>query len=243
MTKQQYHSKSNIYGRLLVFVFLMLVTVIITSESEFIFGNDVDGPKYGGLIYSFFQCGFIVYSIILLKQLGYPKNIIKTLYVLAAIGTFITIYISNPFLNVLPDDSIPAVFTTLHLVLITGEILLMRIILRNIFRTNETHSDHIWGAIVVYFLIIMAFAEIYELVTLWIPGLLGKEFIIGFPNYVQCIMFSINSITGVEAIYPNASKLLNKIGNLENLVGSLFLVVILGRLLSHPLDNIRNGMS
>ena len=243
MNTKIFRSKSNLYGGLLVFVFLMMVTVILASESTYFFGNNEDGARYGGLVYSFFQCGFIIYAIFLLKKLIYSNRLIKVLYILAVLATILSIYVSNPFVKILEGQAQTNVFIFFHVTLLICELLFMRVILKNIFGIKETRSDHIWGAIVVYFLLIMTFSEVYEIITLLDPGLLGGIYVIGFPNYVQCIMFSINSITGVEAIYPQAATLLTKIGNLENLVGSLFLVVILGRLLSYPIDQIRGRSS
>jgi hypothetical protein len=146
--------------------------------------------------------------------------------------------VSNPVLDVLSEEWKPAVFGFFHVCLLVGEILFARVLLIDIFGNKETQTDHIWGAIVVYYLLIMVFSEIYEMICIVYPGLLGEVYIMGFPNYVQIIMFSINAITGMDSLYPDAHPLLFKLGNLENLIGNLFLVVILGRLLSHPIKKI-----
>ncbi len=238
-TKPGVKSISNLYGRLLLFVLLMLITVILTSESAGFFENDERGQKFGGLIYSFFCAGFVFSSIPVLSQLGYSKKVRKIVSILGCISVVGMLVVSNPFLDLLPNDLKPGMFSLFHLVLMIAEILFARVLLIDIFGNTETQTDHIWGAIVVYYLLIMIFAEVYEILCIIQPGMLGQVYFMGFPNYIHIIMFSINAITGMDAIYPQAHPLFFKLGNLENLIGNLFLVVILGRLLSHPIKKLK----
>jgi hypothetical protein len=139
---------------------------------------------------------------------------------------------------VLSDEKKPLVYIFFHLCNFCCEIFFSAAVLRDIFSSEKTHSDHIWGAIVIYFLLVICFSEIYEIITLIQPGLLGKTYVIGYPNFVECVMFSLNSVAGVDTLFPDAHSLLRKLGNLENVFGNLFLVVILGRLLSRPIEKI-----
>jgi len=228
-------SKSNLFARLLVFVFLMLITVILTSESVFLFGLGERAQRIGGFIYSVFVTGFVIYTIPIMTSLGYSSKVTR-LIKLSAIAFFIgALYVSNPLLNIVSEKIQPFMFSFFHLCLLVGQILFSKVILKDIFGNQQTQTDHIWGAIVVYYLIIMMFSEVMEIITLIKPGLLGEVYVMGFPNYIQVIMFSVNCITGMDTLYANAHPLLLKIGNLENMIGNLFLVVILGRLLSHPI--------
>ncbi len=229
-------SKSNLYGRLLVLVLLMIVTIILTSESEYLFGGGERAYQIGGFIYSVFMAGFIFFTVPMLAQLGYSVKVTKTVRILAFVSLAGSLYVSNPLLDVTSEVMRPYIFSFFHLTLLSGEILLARVILKDIFGNKSTQTDHIWGAIVVFYLIVMVFSETFELIALFNPGILGRVYLMGFPNYIQIMMFSLNSITGMDSLFPDAHPLLLKFGNLENMIGNLFLVVILGRLLSHPLD-------
>ncbi|MFY0685527.1 MAG: hypothetical protein JXQ90_00105 [Cyclobacteriaceae bacterium] len=234
-------SKSNLYGRLMIFIFLMFTTAILASESAFLVGNETWGPKAGGFLFSILNLTFYLYGIVLLKKIDiYPKVVIKGLWVYAIFGVLAALYVANPFVSVIDESLMPVTFAVFHLINVFVTILVLSAILKDIFGSSETKSDHVWGAVVAYFLIVMLFSEIYELITLMRPGLLGTTYQPGYPNYVQCIMFSFNSVAGVDSIYPEAHDLLRKIGNMENVIGNLFLVVVLGRLLSHPLKTSHN---
>ncbi|MEQ8925974.1 MAG: hypothetical protein RLO81_09200 [Fulvivirga sp.] len=228
--------KSNLYGRILIFVLFILITVLLSSESSFLLGEPVLGPKIGGSIFSILQIGFLLYSIQLLKALGpVSKNIIRFLYIYAIVGAVVGLYIANPFVEIFDIFTRRYLYILFHIIN-TGLFLLISFyILRDIFASKATHSDHIWGALVAYLLTIFVFGDIYEIITLIKPGLLGQVYEMGWPNYLQCVMYSMNAMSGIDSAYPDSHSLLKKIAILEYMIGNLFLVVILGRLLSHPL--------
>jgi len=231
-------SKSNLYGRLLIYVLLMQVVVILASESTFLTG-DSNGPKYGGAIFSVLDVVFYLYCIQLLKVLGQRGVLIRTLQVYAILGLVIGLNVANPFVDIFSQSQKQILFPIFHLSNLIVDIIFIFYILKDIFKASETETDHIWGAIVVYFLIILSFAEVFELILLiGDHNLLGKSYEIGYPSYIQALMFSQNSIAGMDSIYPDAHDLMKKIANLENISGNLFLTVILGRLLSVPLKNL-----
>lgn len=231
-------SKSNLYGKLLIYVILMQLVVILASESTFLTGNS-NGPKYGGAIFSVLDIVFYLYCIQLLKLLGQRGVLVRALQVYAILGLLIGLNVANPFADVFSDVQKQVLFPLFHLSNLIVDVIFIFYILKDIFQAVETATDHIWGAIVVYFLIILSFAEVYELILLLEDhSLLGQSYEIGYPSYIQALMFSQNSIAGMDAIYPDAHSLMKKIANLENIMGNLFLTVILGRLLSVPLKKL-----
>ncbi|HAA17163.1 MAG TPA: hypothetical protein DCE41_37800 [Cytophagales bacterium] len=232
----QFRGKSNLYGRLLLFVLFICITVLISSESAFLLGDPVVGPKIGGTVFSLLLVGFLFYTVELLKVLGVTNpRFLNLIYIYAVGGVVGGVYIANPFVDVLSYPAKQVVYSFFHICNATLYLVICRFILQDIFRSEETHSDHIWGAIVVYFLIIIFFGDLFEIITLARPGLLGQVYEIGWPNYIQCLMYSMNAISGIDSVYPETHNLIKKLSVLESIIGNLFLVVILGRLLSHPL--------
>lgn len=227
--------KSNVYGRMLFICLLLSVAVILSSESQFLFEGPLLGPKIGGLITSVFQVIVWAYYVLLTRLLGYSKRSVNLVFGAFILSIFVVFYVSNPFLDVVHDEYKPLVYGLCHGGTILLNVFMAFIILKDIFGSQETHSDHIWGAIVVYVMMIMVFADIYEVISLYTPGFLGTYFEMGWPNYTQIIMYSINAASGMDALFPNAHPLLLKLGNLQNIISNLYLIVILGRLLSHPI--------
>ncbi|MFK7952437.1 MAG: hypothetical protein AB8B73_06290 [Ekhidna sp.] len=240
MNRFQILSKSNLYGRLLVYVILMQVVVVLASESTFLTG-DINGPKYGGAIFSVLDVVFYLYCIQLLKVLGQRDLLIRGLQIYAVLGLVIGLSVANPFADIYSASLKEVLFPLFHLSNLIVDIIFIFYILKEIFQSPETETDHIWGAIVVYFLIILSFGELYELILLLEDhSLLGKAYEMGYPSYIQALMFSQNSIAGIDSLYPDAHSFMKKISNLENIIGNLFLTVILGRLLSVPLKRLVN---
>ncbi len=227
-------TKSNVYGRLLSLVFVMMVVVILGSESA-MFIESSDGAKYGGLVYSVFFAIFYWYMVELMALLGYPSKHVRMWRVILIAGCLFVFTLTNPLFSFLTDQQKVVSFSLSHILILSMEIYFASIILKDIFRSETTNNDHIWGAIVVFFIGVTMFSEIYELITLIQPGLLGEVYEIGWPNYIHCIMFSLNSVAGLDSVYPGAHLLIRKIATLENVIANLFLVVILGRLLSNPI--------
>jgi hypothetical protein len=220
----------------MLFICLLLsVAVILSSESQFLFDDPSLGPKIGGLITSVFQVLMAAYYVLVVRLLGYSKRYINIVLGAFVLGMFVAFYVSNPLFDVIQDGYKPVVYGMSHGGTILLNVFMASIILKDIFGSKETHSDHIWGAIVVYVMMIMVFADIYEVISLYTPEFLGAYFEMGWPNYTQIIMYSINSASGMDALFPNAHPLLLKLGNLQNIISNLYLIVILGRLLSHPL--------
>ena len=232
----RFRGKSNLYGRLLIFVLFIMVTVLLSSESAYLFDHPERGPKIGGAIVSVLQVGFYLYAMQLMLVLGYTHRALRVvLYGYAVIASIGGLYISNPFLDVLGNETLRVIYSAFHLVNINIFLAFGLVILRDIFQSKETHTDHIWGALVAYFMLVFAFGDLYELITLQRPGLLGQVYELGWPNYIQCIMYSMNAVAGIDSTYPDAHVLIKKLSVLESILGNLYLVVILGRLLSHPL--------
>ena len=81
----KFRGKSNLYGRLLVFVFLLSLTFIISSESRF-FSDHPNGPKIGITIVSLLLMGFFIVAIELILLLGkYGQKVKVFLYAYALI--------------------------------------------------------------------------------------------------------------------------------------------------------------
>ncbi|MFY0650810.1 MAG: hypothetical protein JXQ96_02195 [Cyclobacteriaceae bacterium] len=225
-------SKKNLYAQSLVLMLVILVTIVISSHLVFGYEKSVEPtiPMVLLLFFSLFQ--YILINLV--NKLGVNDGVVFWLRwypVYAFITGGVSIYSDLAFLG----GSKPHFYMFFHIVNTTLIILFLTFIFRDIFNSKETHTDHIWGATLAYFLLILLFSEAYEIITIYNPGYLGKSYVMGLPNYVHCIMFSVNTMSGLDSLYPDANMLLRSIASLENVVGNLFLVIILGRLLSHPL--------
>ena len=107
-------TKSNLYGRLLIFVLLMIVSIILTSESKYLFGVGNHSYRIGGLIYSIFMASFIFYTVPMLVKLGYARRITNTVKAFAVMSVAAALYVSNPFLEVTSEAGRPYIVRSSH---------------------------------------------------------------------------------------------------------------------------------
>src|SRR5437764_247518 len=68
--------------------------------------------------------------------------------------------VQNPFFTA-TDNPRPYLFI-IHAILLVIEILIISHAIRDIFKTGQITSDHLWGAASVYFMIAIAFGSLYD---------------------------------------------------------------------------------
>lgn len=228
-------SRSNLYAIVLVYFLVLFATVLLASESYGYF-EDKFYPRLISIVVAILWASFFVYASELLRTFGYSRRSITIIRLILLFCFVVGFTLANPLLNYQELAISRYLFILFHVFTFSLIVVILRAILMDIFRSESTHQDHIWGAVVCYFLGILLFADLYEIISLVQPGLLGAVYERGLPNYLECILFSINSASGLDSLYPEAHSLFKKIANIENLLANLFLIVALGRLLSHPLE-------
>lgn len=228
-------SRNNLYAIVLVYFLVLFAAVLITSESYGYFEGDFY-PRLLGLLVAVLWGSFFIFAAELLRTFGYSASFIRAIRFILLFCFIVGFTLANPLLDYQYLAISQSLFVLFHVLTFCLILIILRAILTDIFRSESTHQDHIWGAVVCYFLGILLFADIYEIISLVTPGLLGKVYERGLPNYIECILFSINAASGLDSLYPEAHSLFKKIANIENLLANLFLIVALGRLLSHPLE-------
>ncbi len=226
-------STTRLYGQSIIFI-LIHISLILYS-SQYIFPQSSGINIIGAIAVSILMVIVSISFILILKRLGSSAKVIYSCYVglILLTSTLPFTFSGKNFLG----DFQPYACASLHVALITFNIYLFQKVLKDIFRSEETKPDHIWGAIVGYFVLLMIFAEIYEMITIFNPDYLGQVFVMGLPNYIQCVTFSLSNFSGLDPLFPDAHGMMKKIASLQSVIGNLYIVVILGRLLSHPMKS------
>ncbi len=225
-------SANRLYAPVLILSLIMYIMVAFSSEYVY---NEAESSK-SSLVFllAFLLFSYLYILILLVRKLGLNPRVIIWLNIvppLVLVFSTVTVFVDLTFLGATK----PYLFISAHLFTTTFFVICIYVILKHVFSSNETKVDHIWGATVAYLLLIVIFSEIYEYITIFNPTYLGKTYVMGTPNYIQCLMFSINTMSGLDSVYPEAHPILKKLASIESVIGNLFLVIILGRLLSHPL--------
>ena len=78
-----------------------------------------------------------------------------------------------------------------------------------------------------------SFGSLYDLIAIALPGAMGANIELGLPNYAECLTYSFCILGGIDAgIMP--IRLIRNISVIEAVWGSLYGMLIIGKLLGLP---------
>jgi len=143
----------------------------------------------------------------------------------------------NPFYSLFPteQEEQPYLFI-IHFVLFIVEATVIVFSILDIFSEDRLSQEKLWGSACIYLMIALCFGSIYDLINIAKPGSFGVPVHLGLESYSECIYYSMTVLAGMDNIYGDSIKLIRNIGVLEALWGNLFIVLLVGRLLSQPSD-------
>jgi hypothetical protein len=103
--------------------------------------------------------------------------------------------------------------------------------IRDLFRSRQT-ADRLWGSACIYFMSGLAFASIYSTVLILEPHAFGEPLAAEAYIYFETIYLSFNALVGLDTSYPEATRLVRNLALLEGLWSQLYLVLLIGRLMT-----------
>lgn len=110
----------------------------------------------------------------------------------------------------------------------------------NLFIEENSIIDKLWASVCVYFLIGFSFGTLYSTYMLVHPDALGFELTQPIEIYIYGIIYSLNILSGLDPIYTNVSEEIQMGAILESTFLTLFLVLLIGRLLGTNLTTAKN---
>lgn len=121
----------------------------------------------------------------------------------------------------------------LHGVLFPIEVTVISFAIRDMFSAGFITSDKLWGAACVFLMVGISFGSLYDLISIARPGSLGVDIELGLPNYSECVTYSFSVLGGIESdLKP--TKLIKNISIIESVWGTLYAMLIIGKLLGLP---------
>jgi hypothetical protein len=102
----------------------------------------------------------------------------------------------------------------------------------DIFREKHDITYRLWGSACIYLGIAATFGLVYCLLELVLPGEFGITTPLDIFHFIPCYNFSYYTLAGMESPFANFSTLVKNISVIESICANLFIVLIVGRLLS-----------
>ena len=179
-----------------------------------------------GTVYTYLLCD-------LLRNFTRNRVLLMIIFTLLIVTIGIGILAEFPYYHIIEIPNRQALLLTVHGLLFPIEVTVIAFAIRDIFSGSHLTPDKLWGAACVFLMVGISFGSLYDLLSIIDPGALGKPIALGFPNYSECVAYSFSVLGGMEPpLEP--SKLIRNIATLEAVWGSLYGMLIIGKLLGLP---------
>jgi hypothetical protein len=218
---------------------VVVIQVLIIVLGMLLSGPLLEDPRsdISKLIISVFSFFGALYAFLLwdlLRNFTKSRALIITVFGLLVCIVVYGILIEFPYYQILPVQNRRLALFIIHGILFPIEVLVIVYTIRDIFYSEFLTPDKLWGSACVYLMTGISFGSLYDLICISGYGNLGVELELGIPNYAECVGHSLSLLGGIDSRYPDASYLIKNLGVIEGLWGSLFTVLIIGKLLGLP---------
>jgi len=219
--------------RNVVIIQIVLVVLGLVLYEPLLEDSTSDTSK---LIITIFSSFGAVYAFLLWDLLrNFTGNKILILIILIVLsGIVITgILVEFPYYQIIHVTDRQTYLFILHGVLFPIEVTVIGYAIRDLFSAGFITSDKLWGAACVFLMVGISFGTLYDLISIVRPGSLGTEIELGLPNYSECVTYSFSILGGIDSdLKP--TRLIKNISVIESVWGTLYAMLIIGKLLSLP---------
>ena len=153
--------------------------------------------------------------------------------VLASISlAFFTLVVTDLFMGSTLQDY-PRIRLTCHLALWSVQMIVAGFALRDLFQGPGGDVDKLWGSACLFFMSGFVFAELYFCILLKDPIAFGHQLPQAYWGLFESLYLSLTALIGIDNnAYPDCSRLVRNITLIEGAWSQLYLVLLIGRLMS-----------
>lgn len=219
--------------RNVVIVQAIIIVLTLTLSQPLLDDPHSDLSKFIISIFSFLGALNIFLMWDLLRNFTLNKTLLLTI-LLILLGIVLTgILVEFPYYQVLKVANRQVYLLVLHSILFPIEVIVISFAIRDIFSGGYFTPDKLWGAACVFLMFGFSFGSLYDLITIAIPGSMGVDIELGLPNYAECLTYSFCVLGGIDSgLQP--TRLIRNISVIEAVWGSLYGMLIIGKLLGLP---------
>jgi len=216
---------------------VVILQIIIVSMGMILSPFMNDDAIISKFIITVFSIFGVIYSFLLwdlLRDFTNNQFLLRTFFYILVVIVIAGILVEFPFYHTIPVSNRRLFLLIIHGTIFPIEVTIIAFSIRDVFRGDYLSIDKLWGAACIYLMIGISFGSLYDLINIYRPGSFGIEIPLGLPSYSEAIYFSFSTLTGIDNTYTDALKLMRNIGIIEAIWGNLFVVLIVGRLLTLP---------
>jgi hypothetical protein len=184
-------------------------------------------------VFSFFGAVYAFLLWDLLRNFTHSRLLIQVILGVLCFIVVLGVLVEFPYYQVIEIGDRRTYLLILHGLLFPIEVTVISFAIRDLFSGGFFTADKLWGAASVYLMIAISFGSLYDLISIAWPGSLGVNIELGLPNYAECVTFSLGTLGGVDAGL-NPTRLIRNISIIESVWGSIYGMLIIGKLLGLP---------
>jgi hypothetical protein len=111
-------------------------------------------------------------------------------------------------------------------------VVLFYLMINDVFNEKHDITYRLWGSACIYLGIGATFGLTYCILGIMFPGEFGLDGPLTIFQFIPCYNFSFYTLSGMESPFKGFSPLIMNIAVMESICSNLFIVLIVGRLLS-----------
>jgi hypothetical protein len=207
----------------------IVLVLIMTLEDIVNLTGIVGAQQYVFLLFMGFAGLYLLLLWDMLKNFTSSMLILRGALFVLLVMFVLGVMGENPYKRLLPEPRPFYIFIHTNLVMIQTYVMILAVL--DIFTGNRLTSDKLWGSACVYMMAGFAFGDIYDLLNLIAPGCFGTDIAVGFPSYLAGVFYSFSTLGGLDAGYPQQSRLVHNISVIQSVLANLYLVFLIGRIL------------
>lgn len=221
--------KKKDYRRAVVVQIAFLALVLLADEGLKLFGIGSRGVLFDGM----FHILGAVYLVLLCDML---RNYTRARWLVR--GCFVALFVAFSIMVCvnLIFELAPAPRNRLRLVahglLALVQIVVIVFAIRDLFRGRHRATDRLWGTACIYFMSGFAFSSVYSTILMLNPAAFGNPLAPDAYVFFETTYLSFNALVGLDTSYPDATRLVRNLALMEGLWSQLYLVLLIGRLLT-----------
>ncbi len=212
-------------------------TIIVTmglTLTEVIADEQTFAAKMVLTLFSAFGALYAFLLWDMLRNLTHNQVLKNTILIVLTIISVFGILTEFPFYQVIDFPNRQLNLLIIHGLLFPIEVIIIGYALNDLFSGGRLTPDKLWGAACVFLMTGISFGSLYDLICIVKPGSFGIDVRPGIPNYAESVRFSFSILGGVEPGLPNTSVLIRNISVIEGVWGTLFAMLVIGKLLGLP---------
>ena len=234
-SKELNEEKRKDYRHIVMLQVLIIASAMLLKEILFIAGVSVAHSNLTRDLLFLTLGGTYVFILWdLLRNLTKNNTLLVSLFILIVFGLGVAFFAANPVYDFFDSENSkrPYLFFV-HFFLFTVETIVIYHCVNDIFTGKKLSAEKIWGAACIYLMIGISFGSLYDLVNIVQPGSIGTNLSQGLESYTVCIYYSMTIIGGHDSLLE-AAPIIQNLGIIEAVWSNLFVVLLVGRLLSKP---------